>query len=79
MDKKDQRVVAWRELLPSWVLDQDVISFLGTEKIELIVVFDEKFRCGTSEKPLIVLRGMKSSNESLKAREQLFDEWELLE
>ena len=79
MDKKDQRVVAWRELLPSWVFDQDVISFLGTEKIELIVVFDEKFHCGTSDRPLIVLRGMKPSNESLKAREQLFDEWELFE
>jgi len=65
--------------LPPWVLDPDVKSYLESEGIELIIILDEKFLSETPIKPLVILRGMKPSSDCIKAKENIFDEWELLE
>jgi hypothetical protein len=79
MGEQDHHLEAWNEILTHWVLDPNVKSFLESEGIELIIVLDEKFLSETPIKPLIILRGMKSSSDCIQAKENIFDKWELLE
>lgn len=78
MGEQGQRATNWRDVLPPWINDPDIVHFLKSENIELTVILDEKYLYGVCERPLVVLRGTQSSNESSTSKMNLYGDWELL-
>jgi hypothetical protein len=58
MYNQDQSKGNLADVLPSWVVDPEVKEFLEFEGFELVILQDEKYRRGSSDKPLIILRRM---------------------
>jgi hypothetical protein len=78
MGEQGQRQASWRGILPPWVNDPDVLSFLKSENIELTVILDEKYLRGDCDRPLVILRGIELSSESSTTRMNILRDWELL-
>ncbi len=56
MYKQDQSKRNLTDILPPWTVDPEVKEFLEFEGFELVIFQDEKYRRGSCNKPLIVLR-----------------------